>query len=450
MGMNRRQFIERSALAALGVTFFHPFTGRRAAWGQQPISGDKVLVLVNMFGGNDGLNTIIPLEDEQYRLYSARRPTIKYAIEQLEATRIPGYEKDLAFNPGMASLHGLYSGGRVAVVTGAAVPQLSAASGFFDHEASQQNFQTGSVRGTGLVNPPVSVWGQYLNTQVNLPSDIALGVDFGGGGLTLSGPDERGYAEPLTLARLGLPLELSPADALQRTASYRSILGITGGLAPVGERNRSLRQSTESLDRALSDIDTGYVPRATYPPTPFARSLRNCAALINADRRVLGLAVGTGSLGSFDTHGSQQALTLDPITQTEMPYHQLLLRNVSDGIAAFHQDLQAHGHGDRVVTIVFSEFGRRPEENGGLGTDHGYAGPVFAIGPVKGGIYGDAERGILYPRLDHLTFFDNLEMLNDFRAIYATVLESHFGRGSDEIDAWFAPDGGVGRVPIFG
>ena len=119
--------------------------------------------------------------------------------------------------------------------------------------------------------------------------------------------------------------------------------------------------------------------------------------------------------GSFDTHISQQA------TQDR------LLGEFSDAIAAFYADLAAHGNDKRVLTLTFSEFGRRIAENGSRGTDHGEASPLFLIGGgVKGGLYGDA------PDLSS-TNMGNVRFTTDFRSVYATVLERWLGRSSEKI-----------------
>jgi uncharacterized protein (DUF1501 family) len=156
----------------------------------------------------------------------------------------------------------------------------------------------------------------------------------------------------------------------------------------------------------------GYKTDASYPATPLGRSLALAA-------QIAGSNIGTRVLyvqhGSFDTHVSQKG------TQDR------LLGEFSDAIAAFYDDLTAHGNADRVLTLTFSEFGRRIEENGSRGTDHGEASPLFLIGGgVKGGLYGT------HPDLGQANM-GNLAFTTDFRSVYATVLERWLGRPSQAI-----------------
>ncbi|HVU33754.1 MAG TPA: DUF1501 domain-containing protein, partial [Opitutaceae bacterium] len=146
----------------------------------------------------------------------------------------------------------------------------------------------------------------------------------------------------------------------------------------------------------------GYRPAAAYPANPFAASLRNVAALISSG---LPTRVYFVSLTGFDTHTNQ-------LTQQAR-----LLGELSDGLAAFQKDLEAHKLDDQVVTMTFSEFGRRPSENNSHGTDHGTAAPLFVLGSrVKSGLHGTAASLKLQHNQD-LTFS------TDFRQVYATMLE---------------------------
>jgi uncharacterized protein (DUF1501 family) len=134
----------------------------------------------------------------------------------------------------------------------------------------------------------------------------------------------------------------------------------------------------------------------------------------------------TVGVDGFDTHAAQN----DGASATELGNHDYLLKIVSDAIGAFQADVEAHGFGDRVVTLVFSEFGRRVYENTDLGTDHGFAGGMFVVGEsVVGGVYGE------YPSLAEsaLVFDGNVDVTVDFRSVYATVLERHLGADSGPI-----------------
>jgi uncharacterized protein (DUF1501 family) len=179
-------------------------------------------------------------------------------------------------------------------------------------------------------------------------------------------------------------------------------------LAHVAEIEDHAQKGSEELPKLIA----GYKPAGSYPATPLGRSLSLAAQIIGSN-------VGTRVLyvqhGSFDTHVGQKA------TQDR------LLGQLSDAIKAFYDDLTAHGNDKRVLTMTFSEFGRRIAENASRGTDHGEASPLFLVGGgVKGGIYG------AYPDLSD-TNMGNLRFQTDFRSVYATVLERWLGRPSEKI-----------------
>lgn len=162
----------------------------------------------------------------------------------------------------------------------------------------------------------------------------------------------------------------------------------------------------------------GYTTTAAYPATAIGRSLA-LAAQIAGSR--LGTRVIYVQHGSFDTHAGQR------------PTQDRLLRELSDGLKAFYDDLAAHGNEKRVLTLTFSEFGRRVAENASRGTDHGEAAPMLLVGGrVKGGLYG------AHPSLDDLDNGD-MRFTLDFRSVYATVLEKWFARTPSEILAGTFP-----------
>jgi uncharacterized protein (DUF1501 family) len=179
-------------------------------------------------------------------------------------------------------------------------------------------------------------------------------------------------------------------------------------LAKVAEIEDHAQRGAEELPKLVA----GYQTQATYPATPLGRSLALAAQIVGSK---LGTRVLYLNHGSFDTHVTQK--------QTQ----ERLLGDFANAIAAFYQDLAAHGNDKRVLTMTFSEFGRRVPENASRGTDHGEAAPVFMIGGgVKGGMYGQ------HPNLGQLNA-GNLAFTTDFRQVYATVLERWMGRPSAAI-----------------
>jgi uncharacterized protein (DUF1501 family) len=200
-------------------------------------------------------------------------------------------------------------------------------------------------------------------------------------------------------------------DGDARTAALRQIQ-MHDTNTPYGKFFAETAQDTyESADKIRAGIKK-YQSTVVYPKGGFGAGMQEVAALIAANLGTRVYYVSFGG-GSFDTH-TQQARR-----------HPLLLQQLSDGLAAFQADLEQMGAADKVVTLAFSEFGRRVHENAGGGTDHGTASEMFIVGkPVKGGLYG------AYPSLTDLDQGD-LKFTTDFRSVYATVLDRWLGANSE-------------------
>ncbi|MEO8602941.1 MAG: DUF1501 domain-containing protein [bacterium] len=417
MATTRRQILRAGAIGALGWGACGALERAAAAMprptraAQIAALGDAVVVVINLFGGNDGLNTVVPLR--QYTRYRQLRAAVGITRQRLVALK--GYEQDFAVNPGLRSLSELFKLGKVAVLNGVGCPLD--AQGLLDHEGSQQNFQSGQTYGSAPPTPPSGWLGRYLDGVA--AGVLPAGIDFSSAPLLLSGTD----FSPLSLYSIN-GFGVYPSSEFEaRYTAYQRLQDLPALPGPA-TRNRDLRQQVLALSGVLQQISDGYAVAngVTYPDTYTAASLRDCAALINAQRGVRGLAVG---LGGFDTHADEQAGP--PATQA---YHEALLTEVSDAVVAFNADIKGHGHGSRVVTLIFSEFGRRAQENADLGTDHGIASVAFAIGdPVKGGVYGT------YPDLrdDSLVLDGNLDVTTDFRAVFSTILARHLDADADAI-----------------
>lgn len=369
-----------------------------AALAQTPLAGlpggsDRVLVVINFQGGNDGLNTVVPHGMPDYYRY---RPTL--GIAQNDVLRI---DDTVGLNPVLAPLKKMYDAGKLAVVQGVGYPQPD-----HSHFRSTEIWQTaapGKYEPTGWL-------GRYLDDaslpKANLFNAVAL-------------------ANVLPEALIARQTDVPAIDAL-RTYGLRSDRNSADREAfhefvrdtTVPFRSPFLAQVAEIEDHAqrgaqeLPKLIAGYQPQATYPATPLGRSLALAAQIVGSK---LGTRVIYLQHGSFDTHTTQK--------QTQ----DRLLADFANGISAFYQDLAAHGIDKRVLAMTFSEFGRRVGENASRGTDHGEAAPVFLIGGgVKGGLYGQ------HPDLARLNM-GNLAYTTDFRTVYATVLERWLGRPSAPI-----------------
>ncbi len=358
-----------------------------------PSAENRTLVLLNLQGGNDGLNCIVPHGDATY--YRVR-PSL--AIAQNDVLAI---NAQLGFNPNMRALKAMYDKGDVAVVQGVGYPKPD-----HSHFRSTEIWQTAApdeYLHTGWL-------GRYMD-DANLPtanlfngvalSQVLPEVMIGTTVDVPAIPSERGY---------GL---ISDRNAASRRA-YTDIVRSTSlpFTSPYLSHVMEIEDHSQRGSQELPKLIAGYKAAGSYPATPLGRSLALAAQIVGSK---LGTKVIYIQHGSFDTHVSQVA------TQNR------LLGEFSDAISAFYTDLGSHGIDGDVLTMTFSEFGRRIEENGSRGTDHGEASPLFLIGgKVKGGLYGTA------PDLA-ATSMGNVGFTTDFRSVYATVLERWLGRPSKTV-----------------
>ncbi len=377
--MNRRDFLKLSALA-LSVTSGMPgFLARAAA----QAGGDKTLVVIQLTGGNDGLNTLIPYSNGAY--YAAR-PNI--AIGKKDVLTLSA---DLGMHPSLRSLSRFWDAG-----------------------------QLGWLENVGYPNPNRSHFASMAIWHTADPTQAASDGWIGRMAEQIGDPfcaSNIGNATPLALqaADFSLP-SISSVDGFQ--------VKLPGGLQdPFQALMTAPRQGeAEYLQRATKQmlLNTAKVQRnlskyragAKYPDGKFAASLQDIARLIAGDN---GQRVLYTSLGSFDTHAGQRGEQDD------------LLRELAGGLAAFQADLEVQGLADKVVVMGFSEFGRRVAENDSAGTDHGQGSVMFVLGRgVKGGIHGDS------PDLEHLADGD-IQYKQDFRGVYAQALEGWLKLDSKEI-----------------
>ncbi len=368
------------------------------ALAQSPLPGlpggtDRVLVVINFQGGNDGLNTVVPFGMPEYYRY---RPSI--GVPQNDVLRI---DDTFGLNPVLAPFKKMYDGGNVAIVHGVGYPDPD-----HSHFRSTEIWQTAQPKGyesTGWI-------GRYLDSaslpKNNLFNAVAL-------------------SNVLPEIMISKTTDVPAIDALRgyglrsdKTSGNREAFHEFVRDTTVPFRSPFLSKVAEIEDHAqrgaeeLPKLVAGYQTQATYPATPLGRSLALAAQIVGSK---LGTRVLYVQHGSFDTHVTQK--------QTQ----ERLLGDFANAISAFYQDLAAHGNDKRVLTMTFSEFGRRAAENASRGTDHGEAAPVFMIGGgVKGGLYGQ------HPNLNRLNA-GNLAFTTDFRQVYATVLERWLGRPSAAI-----------------
>lgn len=385
--LTRREFIRRSAGGGLGFLAFSGFAPSflaRSALAQTPgpEKDRTILVVIQLAGGNDGLNTLVPHADDNY--YNLR-PNLG-----LREGLLPVNDQ-LALHPSCQPLHELFENGKLSIIQNVGYPnpnrshfrsteiwETASDSERVQHEGWLGRFFDNACSGTperDTASDPTAVHVSDMIPQSYLSEKPH----------SLFGMKPRGRIDggidPADLAYE----KLVQADLASANASYLS----------------HTMMNTLVTERRVEKIISGYRPMADYPTNQLALSLRRVASLINAD---LETRVYYVSQGGYDTHANQ------------LNNHARLLGELSAAMQAFQKDLDAHKKGDQVLTMTFSEFGRRPSENGSRGTDHGTAAPLFVMGSgIRGGLLGSAPDLKLAPNQD-LTFS------TDFRSIYSTVL----------------------------
>jgi len=397
--ITRRHFLAHglrdSSLIALAPTL--PGFLARTARAALPEKDGRILVVVQLDGGNDGINTVVPFKDDGY---TKHRKAIRLPEKRL--IKING---EVGLHPAMGGAGKLLDSGRLAIVLGVGYPNPSRS-----HFRSREVWQ--SARLDPLEHNGIGWIGRGLDGG-RRPVDGAPAV-------LLIGPDS---PPPAIRGRR------SVNAALDRLDDY--VLADKDQEAGLNEPptdqlgqflGRSLLDAYATADR-LEAVARADATRTSYPESALAERLRLTARLIKAG---LGTRVYYLEHGDYDTHGHQLAR------------HAPLLEDLSASLKAFLDDLAASRLADRVAVMVFSEFGRRVQENGSMGTDHGTAGPVFLAGPcVRPGLAGD------YPSLTDLQDGD-LKMAVDFRRVYSTVLTSWLGLPSEN-----ALGGAFEPLPLF-
>ncbi|MDB5340124.1 MAG: hypothetical protein JWN70_5743 [Planctomycetaceae bacterium] len=391
MHFSRREFLGVSIGAAAPGIFQAAALAAPAS--NQPGGKQTILVIVQLAGGNDGLNTVIPLRDPAY---AAARTALKPDLSQVRKIN-----DDVGFYPTAAGFSELLQQNQLTLLQGVGYPQPNRShfeSMDIWHKATAATTQ--SYGWLGRTAPLLGTAG----TALQIGTDPAP--------LCLKGPT--GPAPALnSLADYQLKVAEKGDDPAKRKVIEQ--LAVSTKETETGSLRDLLRKSALQSYRSaasLRRVNQSYDTPVNYPTKPLARQLKLIAQLIDAD---VSERIYFTSLGGFDTHADQPKS------------HPELLAELSTSLAAFHADLKHHGHDQRVVALTFSEFGRRVKENGSQGTEHGAAGPVFLTGgKVKAGVHG------AHPSLTDLDDGD-LKFHTDFRSIYATLLDDWLGVSSREI-----------------
>ncbi len=349
--------------------------------------GKPSLVVIQLSGGNDCLNTVIPYNQG---LYYDFRPSVRVSPDQ-----ILKLDDQLGLNPSMAPIKRLWDEGKVAIINGIGYPNPNRS-----HFRSMDIWHTAEPSKVGTEG-----WlGRAIRELDPRGKNVLTGVNFGRGLPRALGCKGVPVASVGNLATYGLYPDLQDAW-LRRYAldCFKQMYGVAeGGDMVMDFLSRTGEDAAKGAD-ILRTAPEKYSSSVEYANNPIAQSLKSVAQVMFAD---LGTRIYYTQHGSFDTHAG------------ELETHSRLWREVSGAIGDFMDDLREHGREDEVIIFLFSEFGRRIRDNGS-GTDHGSGGVAFVIGGmVKGGLYGE------YPSLEPEKQLDgDLHFNNDFRMTYSTILE---------------------------
>ena len=354
-------------------------------------SKEKSLVVMQLSGGNDYLNTVVPYGDDEY--YDFRK-TVHIAQDSV----LP-IDSTYGFNPHLGPIKRLFDEGKVAVINGIG----------YDNP-NRSHFRSMDIWHTALPDEiGTEGWlGRVIREIDPKGENVLTGVNFGRGLPRALGVRGVPVASVGNLETYGLFTDIE--DEETRNLALRAFAHMYGGVQGKDPVLDFLGQTgTDALKGAdiLRTAPQQYSSTIEYASNPISQSLRSVAQVLFAD---LGTRVFYTQHGSFDTHSG------------ELISHAKLWDEVSSGIGDFYDDLKEHGREDEVIILVFSEFGRRIKDNGS-GTDHGSGGVAFIIGSeIKGGMYGQ------YPSIKEADQLEgDLRFNNDFRSTYSTIIESWFG-----------------------
>ena len=408
MRMTRREF---SYLTAWGGTI-----GMAASnsFGVQQ-KNDPILVVIQLAGGNDGLNTVVPINNDHY--FKARP---KIAIKADASLNI---NESTGLHPNLVGLKALYDEGQLAVIEGVGYPNPNRShfrsteiwhtgsdsnktekygwlGRYFDHYCANESASIGLC--IGKQNPQAFTAAMPKGVTFNDPRQLKV-------------KKAKGSDADMMMQMMGIeeedPMQANAGESIGDLSG--GAVGNTSGLNPLEFLENTATEasiSAKQIDAILKQVK----PQTSFPNSRFAKELQVVSQLITGHMpsRIFYL-----SRGGFDTHSNQ------------LGSHATLMKEVGDALQAFMAEMKTAGQADRVCVLVYSEFGRRVKENASGGTDHGVAQPVFVMGgTVNGGLYGKrpslAQADLIKGDIAHTT---------DYRSVYATLLEKHLGVDSKPV-----------------
>ncbi|MFK8024327.1 MAG: DUF1501 domain-containing protein [Ilumatobacter sp.] len=398
--LDRRRFLQlvgmgmgAGTLAGPGTSLLDSLTGSHdAAWAAGPLDDHQgIVVVIGLYGGNDGLNTVVRTNDGKYR---DQRGNL--AIDPGDTLRLDGSS---GLNPGLPVLKKFWDGGKLAIVEG-----VGHTTGQLSHFASMATWMSGML--TGL---PTSGWvGRWLDNEFNGRKELFGAAEIGSSvPLHMVGERTSATTVGLTQPSFGVPRHWRVAGDRALHSTVRTMArdhAPTSLLGAIGQAQVDQLDVARSFSSVLPDQRDG--------DSKIEAQLGVAARLINAN---LGFRVLSTGFGSFDSHAGQPS------------QHATRLRELNAGITKFFATLDPRWAG-RVTVMTFSEFGRTPHGNAGQGTDHGTSAPQFVLGAgVRGGFYGQR------PSLAGIERWGRMDTHVDARSYYASIIDGWLGGGSTDV-----------------
>ena len=399
--MHRRKFLKKFSLLSTSVcapSFLIRSIRAAQVANEVPFAANRILVVVELAGGCDGLNTVVPYLNDAY--YS-RRPNLA-----IPAGQVLTLDDEAGFHPAMQGFKSLFDEGKIALIQGVGYPNPNRS-----HFRSRDIWHTAEPDEIGSEG-----WlAKYINLYPTGSSFQGINV---GGRVPRAMVSEEGTSPSIqSVATYRIETDRRyPQDQDNKNEAFQAIIGQGQNQFPLQEYVTQTALDATLSSAQLLEGQENYQSTIEYPATFFAQNLKTVAQIIAAE---MGVSVFYAKLGGFDTHAAQVQGSDSTLGQ-----HAALLETFSGAMRAFCDDLREMGRDEDVLIMSFSEFGRRLAENGSLGTDHGTANQMFVVGPsVSPGFYG-SQPGLLEGELDPI---GDMIFAVDFRSVYATVLARWLG-----------------------
>jgi uncharacterized protein (DUF1501 family) len=416
----RREFLSTGikGLSLLAASSYVPAFLTQTANAATAQKDSTILVVVQLSGGNDGLNTVVPFSDD---LYHKARPSI--ALTGPELLKLNDH---LALHPDMKPLKGEFDEGHMAIIQNVGYPNPNRS-----HFRSMEIWHTGNNE----KSEPTGWLGRYFDATCSgadphqRSDEAEIGISFGktmpqsfrnrsNVALAIDNPETfqwnaSGETVGLAKAQQAIFAKLNqPGTMSSQSMSMEALGGITGNEPETLDFLKHTAMNAVAAGDKVRAALSKNKSKTSFPDSQLGHELAMVSKLIAAN---FPTRVYYATQGGFDTHANQLAT------------HSRLLGDLSDSVQAFVSEMRAQKNADRVLVLAFSEFGRRVAENGSAGTDHGAAAPMFLFGSkLKGGIHGDS------PDLANLLDGDVRHKI-DFRQVYASVLDRWLGIPSSKV-----------------